>query len=54
MFFNKINYENHKTKIMAENLNEIQDTLIKIQHVSKSIPLTPPQYQKLCVVPLLI
>ena len=42
MFFNKINYENHKTKIMAENLNEIQDTLIKIQHVSKSIPLTPP------------
>ena len=29
MSFNKVNYENHKTKIMAENLNEIQDNLIK-------------------------
>lgn len=48
MFFNKINYENHKTKIMAENLNEIQDTLIKIQHVSKSIPLTPVVSEIMC------
>lgn len=47
MSFNKVNYENHKTKIIAENLNEIQDTLIKLSSdlatikISNSVPNEP-------------